>query len=310
MASSSAARPPFSRRTYPQHTHRSLRGRRNHAFRFSSVCRSCYSFLFYFVVDASAQMGNSGSIEGVVKDPSGAAVPNATVEIKDPVSGYLRTTNTNSEGAFRFTNVPFNPYHLSVNASGFAAFARDVEVRSVVPTQNRNCPDSRNGSNNGNGRRWRRSSGKRSHLSQRLGSQQLCKVASGKCLVFREFSRYPHHPWNCRGFKRSLPRARRSRGKLVFRGQPADHRPAEQGLFQPDSLVIDSISGSNLRRTSSGVRRQNQPGDQGHHTFGARCDNTTRHVHHLLWFVWLRNGCVSTSPMAERSGGTSSRWMD
>jgi hypothetical protein len=57
------------------------------------------------------------------------------VEIKDPVSGYLRTTNTNSEGAFRFTNVPFNPYHLSVNANGFAAFARDVEVRSVVPTK-------------------------------------------------------------------------------------------------------------------------------------------------------------------------------
>jgi hypothetical protein len=82
-----------------------------------------------------AQLGNSGSIEGVVKDPSGAAIVNATVEIKDPVSGYLRTTNTNSEGAFRFTNVPFNPYHLTVNANGFAAFAQDVEVRSSVPAR-------------------------------------------------------------------------------------------------------------------------------------------------------------------------------
>jgi hypothetical protein len=86
-----------------------------------------------FVVCVSAQMGNSGSIEGVVKDPSGAAVVNATVEIKDPVSGYQKTMNSNSEGAFRFSNVPFNPYHLSVNAQGFAAFARDVEVRSIVP---------------------------------------------------------------------------------------------------------------------------------------------------------------------------------
>jgi hypothetical protein len=90
---------------------------------------------FLLVVCVLAQMGNSGSIEGVVKDPSGAAVPNVTVEIKDPVSGYLRTTTTNAAGSFRFTNVPFNPYHLSVNAQGFAAFARDVEVRSVVPTQ-------------------------------------------------------------------------------------------------------------------------------------------------------------------------------
>jgi hypothetical protein len=88
-----------------------------------------------FVVCVSAQMGNSGSIEGMVKDPSGAAVVNATVEIKDPVSGYLKTMNTNPEGAFRFTNVPFNPYHLTVNAPGFAAFARDVEVRSVVPAR-------------------------------------------------------------------------------------------------------------------------------------------------------------------------------
>jgi Carboxypeptidase regulatory-like domain len=88
-----------------------------------------------FVVCVSAQMGNSGSIEGMVTDPSGAAVVNATVEIKDPVSGYLKTMNTNPEGAFRFTNVPFNPYHLTVNARGFAAFARDVEVRSVVPAR-------------------------------------------------------------------------------------------------------------------------------------------------------------------------------
>ena len=91
--------------------------------------------LLICAASSRAQLGNSGSIEGVVKDPSGAAIVNATVEIKDPVSGYLRTTNTNSEGAFRFTNVPFNPYHLTVNANGFAAFAQDVEVRSSVPTK-------------------------------------------------------------------------------------------------------------------------------------------------------------------------------
>ena len=91
--------------------------------------------LVLFVVVASAQLGNSGSIEGVVKDPSDAAVVNATVEIKDPVSGYLKTTTTNSEGAFRFTNVPFNPYHMTVTAKGFAPFAQDVEVRSTVPAK-------------------------------------------------------------------------------------------------------------------------------------------------------------------------------
>jgi len=84
---------------------------------------------------ASAQIGNSGSIEGTVKDPSGGAIPGATVQITNVVSGLSRTTTTGSDGSFRFTNVPFNPYHLSVDAPGFAKFSQDVDVRSGVPTK-------------------------------------------------------------------------------------------------------------------------------------------------------------------------------
>ncbi len=87
------------------------------------------------VIIASAQLGNSGSIEGVVKDPSGAAVVNAKVEISYPVTGFTRTTTTSGDGTFRFTNVPFNPYHLTVIADGFTSFSQDVEVRSTVPTR-------------------------------------------------------------------------------------------------------------------------------------------------------------------------------
>jgi hypothetical protein len=82
---------------------------------------------------SQAQLGNSGSIEGVVRDPSGGVVANATVEISYPVSGYKRTTATGNDGAFKFTNVPFNGYHMVVTATGFAPFTQDVEVRSGVP---------------------------------------------------------------------------------------------------------------------------------------------------------------------------------
>jgi hypothetical protein len=81
-----------------------------------------------------AQTGNSGSIEGVVKDPSGAAIAGATVEILNPVSGYTRTATTGVDGAFRFSNVPFNPYHLTAMATGFGTFTQDLDVRSGVPT--------------------------------------------------------------------------------------------------------------------------------------------------------------------------------
>jgi len=89
--------------------------------------------LFFVVVSARAQVGNSGSIQGVVKDSSGGAVANATVEIVNAVSGYRQTTVSGSDGAFRFSNVPFNPYHMSISADKFAPYSQDLEIRSGVP---------------------------------------------------------------------------------------------------------------------------------------------------------------------------------
>jgi hypothetical protein len=86
--------------------------------------------LTFFLATAVAQ---AQSIGGTVLDPTGAVVPNATVEIHNPVSKYDRSTTTDASGRFNFTNIPFNPYHLKVTAAGFAAYAQDVEVRSSVP---------------------------------------------------------------------------------------------------------------------------------------------------------------------------------
>jgi hypothetical protein len=77
---------------------------------------------------------NSASISGTVLDPSGAVIPNATVEIHNPVSHFDRSTTTDSSGKFSFANVPFNPYHLSVNSTGFSPYSQDVEIRSTVPS--------------------------------------------------------------------------------------------------------------------------------------------------------------------------------
>jgi hypothetical protein len=91
-------------------------------------------FLLTFTLHSHAQSGgSSGSINGAVVDPSGAVVPNARVEIHQAVSGYDQATLSDSNGKFSFPNVPFNPYHLTVSASGFAQSAQDVEIRSVVP---------------------------------------------------------------------------------------------------------------------------------------------------------------------------------
>jgi hypothetical protein len=77
--------------------------------------------------------GSSGSINGTVLDPTGAVVSNATVEIHNPVSHFDRSTTTDKSGNFSLLNIPFNPYHMTVNADGFAPTAEDVDVRSAVP---------------------------------------------------------------------------------------------------------------------------------------------------------------------------------
>ncbi len=82
----------------------------------------------------SAQsLGNAGTINGVVNDPSGATVPGATITAVNPVSGYTQTAKSSANGEFRLTNLPPNPYHLVISASGFAQFTGDVIIRNAVP---------------------------------------------------------------------------------------------------------------------------------------------------------------------------------
>jgi hypothetical protein len=101
---------------------------------YSTPRRAAFLVIFLFAVcGGSFAQANSTSITGTVLDPSGAVVPNATVEIRNPVSQFDRTTTTNSTGGFSFPNVPFNPYHLIVSGKGFSAYVQDIDVRSTVP---------------------------------------------------------------------------------------------------------------------------------------------------------------------------------
>jgi len=69
----------------------------------------------------------------MVTDPSSAAIVGATASLHNPISNYQQTVNTDQTGAFRFTNVPLNTYHLEVKTQGFVSYEHDVVVRSTVP---------------------------------------------------------------------------------------------------------------------------------------------------------------------------------
>src|SRR6266481_5911538 len=89
-----------------------------------------FLLVFFISSQASAQSVASGTVEGTVADPTGGVVVGAAVEIRNPITGFRQTAVTNSAGMFRFTNIPFNPYHIQVTQPGFATAAQAVTVRT------------------------------------------------------------------------------------------------------------------------------------------------------------------------------------
>jgi len=78
-------------------------------------------------------LGGAGTVQGTVKDPTGGVMQAVQVTISNPVTGYARTATTDATGHYVFSNLPPNPYHVTVEAQGFQKLERDIDVRTSVP---------------------------------------------------------------------------------------------------------------------------------------------------------------------------------
>src|SRR5882762_9357157 len=89
---------------------------------------SAFLLVLVVVVTANGQTFR-GAINGTVTDPSGAAVPNATVKATESTTSIEHTTVTSTEGQFAFQDIPLGLYKVSVTATGFPTNTIDkVEV--------------------------------------------------------------------------------------------------------------------------------------------------------------------------------------
>jgi hypothetical protein len=70
----------------------------------------------------AAGQETTAGLQGVVKDPSGAVVPNATVELSGPALMTPKKQQTDGTGAYHFASLPPGEYTLSVTAPKFRTY--------------------------------------------------------------------------------------------------------------------------------------------------------------------------------------------
>jgi hypothetical protein len=82
---------------------------------------------FAIAVTLTAGFGQitTTGIHGIVRDPSGAVVPNAAIRIRDLGTGIEQSTVSSNEGNFAFANLQAANYRLTATASGFQTVVYD-----------------------------------------------------------------------------------------------------------------------------------------------------------------------------------------
>ena len=91
----------------------------------------CAVAMLILPTGASQAQSSTGSISGVVTDQNQAVIPAATITIRNTATGFTRSTTTNSEGRYRFTDLPLGAYEVIVEASTFSKYIQ-TGIRLLV----------------------------------------------------------------------------------------------------------------------------------------------------------------------------------
>jgi len=87
-----------------------------------------FSFLSLDVTSSQSKPGQSGKINGTVKDPNDTVIPGAQVTVRNETTGKTRNVNTDKEGQFKIEALAPGRYVVSVAAKGFKPAKRNITI--------------------------------------------------------------------------------------------------------------------------------------------------------------------------------------
>src|SRR3954451_14322773 len=76
-------------------------------------------FVVILLIAGSGFAQDRGTIRGVVTDPTGATVPDATVTVKNTNTGLTQTVKTSSDGVYSVLYLPAGDYTVTTEKAGF-----------------------------------------------------------------------------------------------------------------------------------------------------------------------------------------------
>ena len=98
--------------------------------RFFVLC----SALLLAAALAFGQTGGTGTIQGTVTDPSGAAIPGASVTATNLGTGIKTDRKTTEAGFFALPLLPAGEYTVTVSATGFQALTQTRVIVDALAT--------------------------------------------------------------------------------------------------------------------------------------------------------------------------------
>lgn len=88
-----------------------------------------------FAASGLTQVRTTGQLSGTVIDPSGAAIPKATVTVAEPTTGFTQTVTASASGEYSFPELQPGQYRVTATATGFAqAVYTSVVIQAAQTT--------------------------------------------------------------------------------------------------------------------------------------------------------------------------------